>query len=57
MAKQKVDGWVVLRGMPLFACKTRKQAKKYAEKHTVDRPIYNYVGKCIDNYGKIILDI
>lgn len=57
IAKPKIDGWVVLKGRPIFACKTRKQAREYAKQHTVDEPIYNYIGKCINDYSTIILDV
>lgn len=57
LKKQKINGWVILKGRPIFSCKTRKQAREYAKKYSVNEPIYNYVGKCINDYHTIILDV
>lgn len=56
--KHKIDGWIVIEGKPVFTCRTRRQARKYAKKHReIVREHYSYVGKCVDNYSKIVLDV
>lgn len=49
--------WVVIVGTPVFACKTRKQAREYAKEHKVNYPKYNYIGKCVKNFTQIILKV
>ena len=57
MAKQKVDNWIVLTGNIVFTCTTRKRARKYAKEHKINYPQYNYIGKCTNNFSKIVLDV
>lgn len=57
MRNKDIKHWVVIVGEPIFACKTRKQARKYAKKNKVRYPRWNYIGKCIDKKRKIILDV
>ena len=56
--KPKIDQWIVLEGKPVFTCRTRRQARKYRKTHKVERSKgWSYVGKCVDNYSRIILDV
>ena len=57
MAKRKnTEHWIVLKGRPIFTCRTRKQAREYIKKNSVHYPEYNYVGKCVKGFRQIILD-
>lgn len=55
--KVKDYNWIVVVGTPIFTCKTRKQAREYAKKNKATYPQYNYIGKCTNNFTKIILDV
>ena len=57
MRKSKIDHWIVIEGTPIFTCRTRKQAREYVKKHKVSYPKFSYVGKCINNYRFIVLDV
>jgi len=57
MKSEKADAWIVITGRPIYSCRTRKQARKYAKENIVDYPQYNYVGKCIKNYKQIVLNV
>jgi len=57
MKKLEVDHWVVIVGNPVFVCKTRKRARQFVKENKALWPCYNYVGKCIKDSRKIVLDI
>lgn len=59
----KIDRWIVIEGKPVFTSKTRKQARTFIKKNKITKkdklicPKYHYIGKCVDDYHRIILDI
>ncbi len=59
MKKIKADRWLVMEGRPVYSCRTRKQARKYAKKQRkrIAYPEFVYVGKCFDSQHKIVLDV
>ena len=55
----KADRWIIIKGYPIFSCRTRKQvrrARKQLEKEK-GKYEYRYIGKVFDKQRKIILDL
>lgn len=57
MKNKDINSWIVIRGQPLFSCRTRKQARKFAKENKSKYPQFTYVGKCIKGYNQIVFDV